>query len=68
LLVNEATPHLVGLPDGVQVAFRLGEGSALTQHAIKKYKRGNAHVGGAMNKYRPLTESFHHPAKSPEIL
>jgi hypothetical protein len=35
LFFNESTPYLIGLPDGMQVAFRLGEVDAPTQHSIK---------------------------------
>src|SRR5438093_648038 len=68
LLLNESTPHLVGLPNRVQVAFRIGESNALAQYSIKKHKCRDALVGGAMNKHRPLIESLHHATERSEIL
>ena len=48
LRLDESTPHVVGLPNRVQVAFGVGESNALTQDAIKKHERRDALVGGAL--------------------
>ena len=68
LFLNEATPYLIGLPDCVEVVFRLGEGDAPAQYSIKKHKCRDALVGGAMNKHRPLIECLHHSTERSEIL
>src|SRR5882724_1877352 len=68
LLLNEATPHLVGLPNFVKVLFRLGDGDALAQYSIKKHECRDAHVGSAMNKHRPRIECLHHSTERSEIL
>ena|SRR5437879_5493725 len=68
LFLNESAPYLIGLPNRAQVAFRLGESNALTQHSIKKHERRDALVGGAMNKHGPLIEGLHHSTERSEIL
>ena len=51
----------------MQIAFRLRDRNALTQHSIKKYEYRDAHVCRTMNKHRPLIESLHYPAEHTKI-
>jgi hypothetical protein len=68
LVLDKANPHLIRLPNRVQVALRFGSGDALVQDAVKKYEGRDALVRGTMNKYATVVERVHDPAKSAEIL
>ncbi|MDR3401864.1 MAG: hypothetical protein P4L99_05125 [Chthoniobacter sp.] len=51
----------------MQIALGFGASHALTNHAVEKDERGDAHVRGAMDEHGPVSESFHHPAEGLEI-
>src|ERR1051326_4993643 len=68
LFPDKPAPDFVGLPDRVQVALGLGDGSALMEDSVKENKHRDALVGRAMNEHAPVLESLHHTAKGAEIL
>lgn len=65
---NKTPPHFIRLPDRVQIPFRLGDGEALVQHAMKKHERGDTLIGRAVNKHTLSVKRRHHPTKNCEIL
>src|SRR6266545_3355189 len=67
LTPDKTTPHLIWLPDRIQITLCLRNTDALVQHAMKKHKGRNSLVGGAMHKHAPALERRHHPAKGAKI-
>src|SRR6266404_1541948 len=67
MILDKLTPHLVRLPNRVQISLRLKTRNVLMQDPVKKDECRNTLVGGTMNKHPPAFESVHHPAKRPEI-